>query len=149
VLIGIFVTFAFLNKTMSNRMESDPEATSQIQQYPIGSYKVFLEQSGNTGSVIAPKFSVYNAVSGEEIKSIDSYVFYKFFGTKIKDDSISVNCANPQAYYPSEPKSTSGNELTIWGNSAINPNNDPSLDTSIDMYLDKDVNNLSFICIPR
>jgi len=114
--------------------------------YPVGSYKVFVEQIGGAGSKVQPKISVYNAINGDSLRPVEDYVYYSFYSNKNPNDALAINCANIKAYYPVDEKSTSNS--TLWKN-PYNTNHDPNTDSAISIYLEKEINNLSFVCVPR
>jgi len=114
--------------------------------YPVGSYNVFITQTGGIGSIIQPKIKVYNANTGSELKPAENYVYYMYFAQKTSGDTLSSYCAlnSLSSFHPVNVKSTSGNNIS----QVPNIGKDPKSDNSINMLLDKDENDLSFVCIP-
>lgn len=163
VLIIILITsyFLFKNKRPLAEINSDittnPTITSiksdqdsknptDKTAYPVGSYNVFITQTGGIGSTIQPKIKVYNSNTGAELKPAESYVYYMFFAQKTSGDTLSAYCSlnSLSSFHPVNVKSTSGNNLS--SDETVKDN--PKADNSINMLLDKDENNLSFVCVP-
>lgn len=120
------------------KSEQDLKNPTDKTAYPVGSYKVFIEQYGKVGSSIPPKIKVYNANTGSDLNPVEDYVFYKFWGVKKSEDAIAVYCLPMAQYDPTEVKSASDSEIHM-----------PPVSSSLDMYLDHDTNYLSFVCVPK
>ena len=135
-------------KPLITSIKSDQDLKNPTDKtaYPVGSYNVFITQTGGKGSTIQPKIKVYNSNTGSELKPAENYVYYMFFAQKTLGDTLSAYCAlnSLSSFYPINVKSTSGNNIS----QVPNIEKDPKSDNSINMLLDKDENNLSFVCVP-
>ena len=135
------------NPTITSiKSDQDLKNPTDKTSYPVGSYNVFITQTGGIGSTIQPKIKVYNANTGSELKPVENYVYYMFFAQKTSGDTLSSYCAlnSLSSFHPINVKSTSGNNIS----QVPNIGKDPKSDNSINMLLNKDENNLSFVCIP-
>lgn len=161
VIISVAGYFLFNNKKITTEInsgisekpaittiksEQDLKNPTDKTAYPVGSYNVFITQTGGIGSTIQPKVKVYNSNTGTELKPAENYVYYMFYAQKTSGDTLSAYCAlnSLSSFHPINVKSTSGNKIS----SVPNTDNDPKSDNSINMLLDKNENNLSFVCIP-
>ncbi len=176
VLVGILIIVVLYTTSKSSKKEdvipntttpqtqTKPKDTS-TKTYPVGSYSVFITQTGGIGSVVQPKVKVYNASTGSELKPADNYIYYMFFAKKTSGDTLSSYCSlnSLSSFHPVDIKSTSGNSISYISKDLIvefpavkdqvssvpNPQqSNPKSDNSINMFLDKDENDLSFVCIP-